>query len=105
MNPNLFSSTLTLAVACSLLLMGAGCGEKSESKPVTASTTHSAQGSSESVKAAAERAGEAIEHTAEKAWEGIKKGAHEAGHVATNVAAEVKTGAHKAEESVKKAVN
>ena len=104
-NPNILRPTLFLAVASSLLLICAGCGEKPESNPEPTPTTNSTHATTEAVKAAADKAGATIEHTAEKAWEGIKKGAHEAGHLATNVAAEVKTGAQKTGDKIKEAVN
>ena len=50
-----------------------------------------------------QKTGNVVGNTAEKAWEGIKKGAHEVGHVVTNVAGEVTAGAVKVGEKVQEA--
>jgi hypothetical protein len=96
-------NTFALILAAGLSLCVTACKEKSQVEPVVEAPKTATQKAETTLTNAAHQTGEAIQHTAEKAWEGIKKGAHEVGHVATNVAAEAKTEAHNVGEKLKDA--
>ena len=94
------SVVVTLLAAVTLALAVPGCKPQSKPEPVIEKPSSAAREAGDAIKDAAHKTGTAIGHGAEKAWDGIKKGAHEVGHVATNVAGQVKTGAEKVGDKV-----
>jgi ankyrin len=92
---------ISLLIASALILPFVGCKEKSKTEKVIEKTKATVEDAGDAIKDAAHKTGKAIEQTAEKTWDGIKKGAHEVGHVATNVVGEVKAGAEKVGEKFK----
>jgi hypothetical protein len=93
-------ATIMIAGLC---LSVTGCKEKPQAQSVVEAPKTATEKAETALTNAAHQTGDAINQTAEKAWEGIKHGAQEVSHAATNVAAEVKTEAHKASEGLQEA--